>query len=137
LNWSHRHLEPLRKLEQASFNRIAVQAGMTLQALVPDTQRLKLWHQNLTGPSRLVTGRESVTNGSVGVSVGRVQDLSIGVKKAEVSCAIAHTLNAKKHSELLVDVFADAIRSVEAKNDSLRGNAYLLGLENTGRRRRL
>jgi hypothetical protein len=38
--------------------------------------------------------------------LGRVQNLPIGVKKAKVSCAVAHSLNAKKHSELLVDVFA-------------------------------
>jgi hypothetical protein len=51
----------MRKLEQASFDRIAVQAGMTLQALVPDTKRLKLRHENLTGSSHLVTGPLSFT----------------------------------------------------------------------------
>jgi len=78
-----------------------------------------------------------MTNGAVGCSIGRGQNLSIWVKEAKVGCAIAHTLNPKKNSEVFIDVFAHAICGIEAKNYSLRGNAYLLGFENDGNRRRL
>jgi hypothetical protein len=99
---------------------------MTLHALVPDSKWLKLGDENPTASRYLITGCERVTNGTVGVSIRRGQNLPIGVKQAKVGSAVAHTLNPKKDSELLIDVFAHAICGIEAENDGLRGNAYLL-----------
>jgi hypothetical protein len=76
-----------------------------------------------------------VADGSVGFSIGRGKNLQLGIKQTEVSCAVAHTLNTEEDSELLIDVFARSMCRVEAKNDCLWGNAYLLRFDSCRNRR--
>lgn len=67
-----------------------------------------------------------MADGAVGFSIGRGKNLQLGIKQTEVSCAVAHTLNPEEDSELFIDVFARSMCRVEAKDDCLWGNTYLL-----------
>jgi hypothetical protein len=52
---SGRHLEPVRRFEETSVHRIAVQTSVTPYAFVPDVQGLQLLYESRTGSNHLIS----------------------------------------------------------------------------------